>query len=45
VVAVSFFPLEELVRAARIGDHARTLSLDDPQFSAKIREGVPTGRQ
>ncbi len=37
-------PLEELVRAARIGDHARTLSLDDPQFSAKIREGVPTGR-
>ena len=37
-------PLEELIRAARIGDHARTLSLDDPQFSAKIREGVPTGR-
>lgn len=37
-------PLEELVRRARIGDHARTLSLDDPQFSAKIREGVPTGR-
>jgi len=37
-------PLDELVRLARIGDHARTLSLDDPQFSAKIREGVPTGR-
>ncbi|RYE30947.1 MAG: DUF4105 domain-containing protein [Hyphomicrobiales bacterium] len=37
-------PLEDLVRAARIGDHARTLSLDDPQFSAKIREGVPTGQ-
>lgn len=37
-------PLEELVRRARIGDHARTLSLDDPQFSAKIREDVPTGR-
>lgn len=37
-------PLEELVRAARIGEHARTLSLDDPQFSAKIREGVPTGQ-
>jgi hypothetical protein len=37
-------PLEDLVRAARIGDHARTLSLDDPQFSAKIREAVPTGR-
>lgn len=37
-------PLEELVRIARIGDRARTLSLDDPQFSAKIREDVPTGR-
>ncbi|QEL23888.1 DUF4105 domain-containing protein [Bosea sp. F3-2] len=37
-------PLAELVRLARIGDHARTLSLDDPDFSAKIREGVPTGR-
>lgn len=37
-------PLDELVRRARIGDHARTISLDDPEFSAKIREGVPTGR-
>jgi hypothetical protein len=37
-------PLEELVRRARIGDHARTLSLDDPLFSAKIREGVPAGK-
>lgn len=37
-------PLDELVRLARIGDKARTLSLDDPDFSAKIREGVPTGR-
>src|SRR6478609_7713177 len=27
-------PLDELVRLARIGDHARTLSLDDPLFSA-----------
>jgi len=37
-------PLDELVRLARIGDKARTLSLDDPDFSAKIREGVPAGR-
>lgn len=37
-------PLAELVRLARIGDHARTLSLDDPEFSAKIRQGVPAGR-
>lgn len=37
-------PLDELVRLARIGEHARTLSLGDPRFSAKIREGVPTGR-
>lgn len=37
-------PLPELVRRARIGEHARTISLDDPDFSAKIREGVPTAR-
>lgn len=37
-------PLDELVRRARIGDKARALSLDDPDFSAKIREGVPSGR-
>lgn len=37
-------PLAELVRLARIGEHARTISLDDPDFSAKIREGVPTAR-
>jgi hypothetical protein len=37
-------PLEELVRQARIGERARTIALDDPAFSAKIREGVPTGR-
>lgn len=37
-------PLAELVRLARIGKKARALSLDDPDFSKKIREGVPTGR-
>ena len=37
-------PLDELIRRARIGDKARTLSLDDPDFSEKIREGVPAGR-
>lgn len=36
--------LEELVRQARIGDKARAVSLDDPAFSARIREGVPTAR-
>lgn len=37
-------PLAELVRLGRISERARTLSLDDPDFSAKIREGVPAGR-
>lgn len=37
-------PLAELIRQARIGERARTLSLDDPEFWAKIREGVPTAR-
>ncbi len=37
-------PLAELVQKARISERARTLSLDDPDFSTKIREGVPTGR-
>ncbi|PTM39933.1 DUF4105 domain-containing protein [Bosea sp. 124] len=37
-------PLDELVRRARIGERARAVSLDDPDFSAKIREGVPAGR-
>lgn len=37
-------PLEELVRQARIGEKARAVSLDDPEFSKKIREGVPTAR-
>lgn len=36
-------PLADLVRQARISEHARTISLDDPDFSAKIREGVPAG--
>jgi hypothetical protein len=37
-------PLDELVRQAKIGERARALSLDDPGFSAKIRQVVPTGR-
>jgi hypothetical protein len=37
-------PLDELVRQGRISERARTLSLDDPEFSKKIREGVPAGR-
>jgi hypothetical protein len=37
-------PLEELVRQGRIGEKARAVSLDDPDFSKKIREGVPTAR-
>ncbi len=37
-------PLDELTRRARISDKARALSLDDPDFSAKIREGVPAAR-
>lgn len=36
-------PLAELTRLARISDKARRLSPDDPDFSAKIREGVPAG--
>ncbi|HEY5794050.1 MAG TPA: DUF4105 domain-containing protein [Bosea sp. (in: a-proteobacteria)] len=37
-------PLEELVRQGRIGEKARAVSLDDPEFSKKIRQGVPTAR-
>lgn len=37
-------PLAELVRLSRIGERARAISLDDPDFSKKIREGVPTAR-
>ena len=34
-------PLTELVQRGKIGEAARKLSLDDPDFSVKIREGVP----
>lgn len=37
-------PLAELTRLSRISERARTLSPDDPEFSAKIRDGVPVGR-
>ena len=36
-------PLDDLVRQGRISERARTISLDDPDFSKKIREGVPAG--
>jgi hypothetical protein len=38
-------PLDELVRQSRIGDKARSLSLDSPDFSQAIRQGVPTGQR
>ena len=34
-------PLAELVRLGRISERAKTISLDDPDFSRLIREGVP----
>lgn len=34
-------PLEELVRLGRISERAKAISLDDPDFSRLIREGVP----
>ena len=37
-------PLAELTRLGSISERARSISPDDPQFSTKIREGVPTGR-
>ena len=37
-------PLTEFVQRGKIGEAARKLSLDDPDFSAKIREGVPAAR-
>lgn len=37
-------PLDELVQQARIGEKARALSLDSPDFSAGIRQGVPEAR-
>lgn len=36
--------LDELVRQAKVSDRARAVALDDPAFSARIREGVPAGR-
>jgi hypothetical protein len=38
-------PLEELVRRSRISQRAKQISLDDPAFSAKIREGLPERMQ
>ncbi len=40
----SDIPLDELVQKGRVSAKAKTLPLDDPDFSAKIREGVPAGR-
>ncbi|HEV7336977.1 MAG TPA: DUF4105 domain-containing protein [Bosea sp. (in: a-proteobacteria)] len=34
-------PLDELVRLGRISERAKAISLDDPDFSRLIREGVP----
>lgn len=34
-------PLPELARRSRISESARTISLDDPAFSARIREKLP----
>lgn len=36
-------PLDALVTQAKISERARTISLDDPDFSRKIRDGVPAG--
>jgi len=37
-------PLEELVKLSHIGEKARSLKPDSPDFSRVIREGVPTAR-
>jgi hypothetical protein len=37
-------PLDELVRRGRISERARTISLDSPDFSRLIREGVPSAQ-
>ncbi|WP_332685960.1 Lnb N-terminal periplasmic domain-containing protein [Bosea sp. (in: a-proteobacteria)] len=37
-------PLAELVRLGRISERARTVSLDSPDFSRLIREGVPSAQ-
>jgi hypothetical protein len=37
-------PLDELVKLSHIGEKARSLKPDSPEFSRVIREGVPTAR-
>lgn len=37
-------PLDELVKLSHIGEKARSLKPDSPEFSRVIREGVPTPR-
>ncbi|WID94436.1 DUF4105 domain-containing protein [Bosea vestrisii] len=37
-------PLDELVKLGRIGEKARALAPDSPEFSRVIREGVPAAR-
>ena len=37
-------PLDELVRRGRISERARAIPLDSPDFSTRIREGVPEGQ-
>ncbi|HEV2512772.1 DUF4105 domain-containing protein [Bosea sp. (in: a-proteobacteria)] len=37
-------PLDELVKLSHIGEKARSLKPDSPEFSRVIREGVPTGK-
>lgn len=37
-------PLDDLVARGKLGVRARSIALEDPSFSAKIREGVPSGR-
>lgn len=37
-------PLDELVKLSHIGEKARNLKPDSPDFSRVIREGVPTAR-
>jgi hypothetical protein len=38
-------PLAELVARSRVSERAKAISLDDPAFSAKIREGLPERMQ
>jgi len=37
-------PLDELVKLSHIGEKARSLKPDNPEFSRVIREGVPSGK-